>query len=175
MRTSHQTSDYSTEFGLPADIHIRPLEPVDRAGLAALFMRLSPESRRRRFLAPKPRLSAGELTYLSAVDHHSHEAVAAVDRRDGSIVGVARYVRMPDRPSAADVAVAVADDMQRKGIGTALAHRLIERARDNHFQVLTAATLWDNRPVRRMLRRLGFHACASEGNVIELELNLWAR
>jgi protein lysine acetyltransferase len=177
MTRGHQTSDVvanGTTAPIPAGIQVRPLEPSDRHRLAALFKRLTPESRRLRFLGPKPALSERELRYLTAVDHHWHEALAAVDRRDGSIVGIARYVGLAGRPTAADVAVAVADDVQRRGIGTALARCLIGRARVNGFDVLTASTLWENRPARVLLRRLGFHAQGSEGNVIDLELDLWA-
>jgi RimJ/RimL family protein N-acetyltransferase len=174
METSHRTSDVAAarEAPLPPRIQIRPLEPSDRVGVAALFRRLSPESRRRRFLVPKPELSARELAYLTAVDHRQHEALAAIDRRDGSIVGVARYVSLAGHPDVADMAVAVADDWQRQGIGTALARCLLGRARANEFDVLTASTLWENRPARRLLRRLGFHGRGSEGSVIELELVL---
>ncbi len=172
MFQSHQTSDVSLERSLPPGIHVRPLEPSDRAGIAALFKRLSPESRRQRFLGPKPTLSDRELTYLTAVDHRLHEALAAVDRRDGSIVGVARYVREPDRPTVADGAVAVADEHHGRGIGTVLVRCLIARARVNGFSVLTATTLWENRRARTLLRRTGFEARGSRGAVIELELEL---
>ena len=178
MEQRHQTSgDFRGTglppgSGLPAGLRLRPLEPSDRDGVASLFTRLSPESRRRRFLAPKPELSARELTYLTEVDHRWHEALAAVDPNDGSIVAVARYAGIPDRPSAADVAVAVVDELQRRGIGLALACCLIGRARANGFALLTASTLWDNRPARGLLRRLGFRARGSQANVIELELDL---
>lgn len=180
MEQGHQTSDVSgntntgTTAPLPAGIQVRPLEPSDRGRLVALFKRLSPESRRRRFLGPKPELSERELGYLIAVDHRWHEALAAIDRRDGSIVGVARYVGHAGRPTAADVAVAVADEVQRRGIGTALTRCLIGRARVNGFDALTASTLWENRAARVLLKRLGFHACGSEGSVLDLELDLWA-
>lgn len=157
---------------MPPGIGIRPLEPSDRAGVAALFKRLSPESRRQRFLGPKPRLSDRELTYLTTVDHRWHEALAAVDRRDGSIVGVARYVRVPERPDAADGAIAVADEHHGRGIGTALLRCLIARARVNRFSILTATTLWENRPARALLRGAGFQARGSSGAVIDLELEL---
>lgn len=172
MPQSHQTSDVRLEFLLPPGIRVRPLEPSDRAGVAALFKRLSPESRRRRFLGPKPALSDRELTYLTSVDHRWHEALAAVDQRDGSIVGIARYVRMSERPEAADGAVAVADAVQGRGIGTALVRCLIARARVNGFSALTASTLWENRAARRLLRREGFQARGSQSAVIELELTL---
>jgi RimJ/RimL family protein N-acetyltransferase len=172
MYRSHQTSDVSVEFLLPPGIRIRPLEPSDRQGLAALFKRLSSESRRQRFLGPKPTLSDRELTYLTTVDHRWHEALAAIDGRDGSIVGVARYVRVKERPGAADGAIAVADEHHGRGIGSVLVRCLIARARVNGFSVLSATTLWENRRARAMLRGLGFQARGSHGPVIELELEL---
>jgi RimJ/RimL family protein N-acetyltransferase len=172
MYRSHQTSDVTLEFLLPPGIRIRPLEPSDRAGVAALFKRLSPESRRQRFLGPKPTLSERELTYLTTVDHRWHEALAAVDGRDGTIVGVARYASIPGRPDAADGAIAVADAHHGRGIGTVLVRCLIARARVNGFAVLTAETLWENRRARALLRGTGFQARRSSGAVIELELEL---
>src|SRR5437763_5804891 len=65
----------------------------DRAGLAALFARLTPESRYQRFHFPKRELTPRELTFFTDIDHLNHEAIAPVDERDDSIVGVARYVR----------------------------------------------------------------------------------
>ena len=70
------------------------------------------------------------------------------------------------------VAVEVADELQGMGIGTALARRVVRRARANGFALLTATALWENRPARALLRRLGFHARGSTGGVIDLELEL---
>jgi RimJ/RimL family protein N-acetyltransferase len=137
-----------------------------------LFERLTPESRRRRFLSPKPALTTRELAFLTDVDHLAHEAIAAVDQRDGSIVGVARYVGVADRPGVADVAVEVVDEIQNLGVGTALVARLVDRARANGITLLTATTLWENRPARALMRRLGFRARTSHGPEIELELEL---
>jgi RimJ/RimL family protein N-acetyltransferase len=172
MYKSHQTSDVSLEFLLPAGIGIRPLEPSDRPAVAALFKRMSPESRRQRFLGPTPALSERELSYLTTVDHRRHEELAAIDRRDGSIVGVARYVCEPDRPGVADGAIAVADEHQGRGIGTVLVRCLIARARMNGLSVLSATTLWENRRARALLRGLSFRARGSDGPAIELELEL---
>jgi RimJ/RimL family protein N-acetyltransferase len=153
-------------------LRLRPINCDDRRGLAALFARLSAESRRRRFLGPKHELTPRELTYLTDLDHVLHEAIAAIDERNGSIVGVGRYAHVADRPGVAEVALAVADDLQGVGIGTELARRTVERARTNDLRVLTATTLWENRPARAVLRRLGFRARASRGSEIELELEL---
>lgn len=151
---------------------LRPLCVSDREALRTLFARLSPESRRRRFLTGKTELTDRELTYLTDVDHVRHEALTAIDHRDGSIVGVARYVTWPERAGAADVAIEVADDFQRNGVGLMLAEALIRRARENGIKVLTATTLWENRAARALARRMGFRARSSAGSEIELELQL---
>jgi GNAT superfamily N-acetyltransferase len=153
-------------------LRVRPIDSHDRGGLAALFARLTPESRRRRFLSAKPELTPRELAEFTGIDHVHHEALAAVDQRDGSIVGVGRYVHNADRAGVADVAVEVADELQSMGIGTALVGRTVQRARANGFTLLTATTLWENRPARALSRRLGFRARASHGSEIELELEL---
>jgi RimJ/RimL family protein N-acetyltransferase len=153
-------------------LRLRPLNSDDRDRMAELFARLSPESRRRRFLAVKPRLTPRELTFLTQIDHVGHEAIGAIDQRDGSIVAVARFVQVADRAGVADVASEVADDLQGMGLGTALAKRLVERAQANGFTLLTATTLWENRPARALLRRLNFRARASQGGEIEFELKL---
>jgi len=137
-----------------------------------MFGRLSFESRVMRFNTPKPRLTPRELAYLTDVDHVHHVALAAVDRRDGSIIGTARYVREAHRPWVAEVAMEVIDEHQNRGIGTALAAAVIERARDNGLVLLTATTLWDNRPARALLRRLRFRTRARTRGELEFELSL---
>jgi len=132
-------------------ITLRPVGPDDRGALADLFARLGPESRRARFFLPKPELSARELTYFTDIDHRHHEAIAAIDQRDDSFVGVARYVGVTDRAGVAEVAIEVADTFQRRGIGTALTRLTIQRAHANGLTLLTATTLWENRAARGLL------------------------
>src|SRR5437763_2596696 len=153
-------------------LRFRPINADDRDGLAALFARLSPESWRRRFLSPKRALTGRELAYLTEIDHFGHEAIAAVDQRDGSIVGIGRYVSVADRPGVAEMALVVADELQSMGIGTALARCILRCADVNGFARVTATALWENRPARRLLRGLGFRARSSRGGEIELELEL---
>ena len=155
-----------------AGFSLRPLRVSDRDALRALFARLSPESRRRRFLTGKPELNDRELTYFTDVDHVRHEALTAIDPEHGSLVGVARYVIWPDRADAADVAIEVADDLQRNGIGLRLAEALVRRARENGVRVLTATTVWENHAARALARRVGFRTRSSAGTEIDLELQL---
>ena len=154
-------------------ISLRQVGAGDRAGMAALFARLTPESRHRRFLSPKRELTAGELTFFTDIDHLNHEAVAAVDQRDGAIVGVARYVRHGDRADVAEVAIEVAEAFQMMGIGTALARLTIQYAHANGLKLLTATTLWE-KPRRSQAAATARISCPaqSHGGEIEYELTL---
>jgi len=159
-------------YALLPHYSVRALGPDDRDALARTFSRMSPESRRRRFLGPKPKLSSRELTLLTDVDHVSHEALVAVDESDGSIVGVARYNAWVRREGVADLAVAVIDEWQGRRLGTRLALHTIQRAKQNGFSLLTATTFWDNRPARRMMRTLGFNTVGYDGALLDMELRL---
>jgi RimJ/RimL family protein N-acetyltransferase len=170
MGATHHTCESPVTDGTALDV--RPMTRADRDGFAALFERLSPESRFHRYFSPKPQLSRRELDHLSDVGHVGHVAFAAVDRCDGSIVGAARYIEHGNAEPTAELAVEVADDFQRRGIGTTLCERVIDGARSNGFTRLTATTLWENQPARALMRRLGFHAIRSQGREIEFELML---
>ena len=76
-----------------ARVVVRPVQSTDQALLADGFGRLSARSRRQRFLTVKRDLSAAELRFLTDIDHHDHEAIGALDARDGRGIGVARYIR----------------------------------------------------------------------------------
>jgi RimJ/RimL family protein N-acetyltransferase len=154
-------------------LRVRPIGPEDRERLLALFARLSEHSRYQRFLGPKVRLSDRELAYLTDIDHRNHEALAAIDERDGSIVAVARYAVWQGEERVADVSFAVADELHGHGIGTALTCRLLQLARANRITRLTASTFWTNAPALALLKRLAFRV-RDAGNVIDLDLDLRA-
>jgi GNAT superfamily N-acetyltransferase len=155
-----------------ARLRVRPIDPADRGPLADAFERLSDLSRHRRFLAPKRRLTTRELEYLTEVDHVNHEALVVIDEATGHIVGVGRYATGPGPGTAADMALAVADAWQRRGIGHALAVRLVERARANGITRLTGTTLADNLRARSLLDRLGFSLLGAGGGVVEVALDV---
>ena len=100
----------------------------DKELLRAGFDRLSPESRYARFLAPKAQLSDDELRYLCEVDQEDHVAIGALrDDPHGAPIGlgIARFIRLADRPDTAEAAVAVADEVQHQGLGRLLLTRLV--------------------------------------------------
>ena len=137
-----------------ARILTRPIEPSDARQLEAGFEHLGAVSRYRRFLAPIDHLSRTQLAYLTHVDHIAHEALLAIDPATGEDVAVARFVRDPEDPSRAEVAIVVADPWQGRGIGRMLADRLRDRAHSVGVESITARMLIGNRGGRRLLDRV---------------------
>jgi GNAT superfamily N-acetyltransferase len=151
-----------------ATICIRPIEPDDRAELAAGFRRLSPESRFRRFLSPIAELSERDLDYFTQIDHHDHEALAAFDTETDAGVAVARYVRTgPDR---AEPAVAVADDWQGRGVGSALLDALAERAYESGIRCFEATVLATNSQALALLHGLGETTSTRAGREVVVQV-----
>lgn len=134
---------------------IRPIAPEDKRALIDGFERLSETSRYRRFLSLHGRLSEKELRYFTDVDHHDHEALVAIDPRTEQGVGVARYIRSKEDPTAAEFAVAVVDDWQRMEVGTRLALALADRARQEGITMFTGLVLADNELMLSLAEDLG--------------------
>ena len=154
-------------------IEIRPIEPGDKAALAAAVEQSSDAAVYRRFLNPHGRLTAAELRYLTEVDHRDHEALLAIDPRSGKSVGVARYIRDQQRGDTAEIAVAVLESWQGRGVGKGLLHGLANRARDEGITQFTALMLSNNRPMRRLLADLGTTRLVSSGaGAVELVVDL---
>jgi RimJ/RimL family protein N-acetyltransferase len=134
---------------------VRPIAADDKDLLSAAFEALSPESRYLRFLGTKKRLTQGELRFLTEVDHSDHEALVAIEPGSGEGVGVARYVRDPDAPAAAEAAVTVVDAWQGRGLGTELLRRLVQRAREEGVERFTAELFTDNRDMLDLFAAAG--------------------
>jgi RimJ/RimL family protein N-acetyltransferase len=138
-------------------VAIRPIRPDDKLELAAGLRRLSDESVQRRFLAPKTRFSQSELRYLTEVDGHDHVALVA-ERLDGSgderAAGVARFVRLPEDPETAEMAIVVTDALQGRGLGSLLADALAEAALAHGVRRFSATVLSENYAVQRLLSRI---------------------
>jgi ribosomal protein S18 acetylase RimI-like enzyme len=128
---------------------VRPLRNRDVDTVLALFARLGDESRRLRFNGPKPRLRDVDLQELARVDTDHHALVAYVDG-DPEPVAIARLVRDGVK---AEIAFAVADGYQQRGIGSALTRELITDARVAGVTEVTALVSNDNPAAIALLRR----------------------
>lgn len=128
---------------------VRPLRHGDVRTVVAVFARLGDESRRARFNGAKPCLSRADLRQLAAVDS-THHALVAYAGGDPQPVAIARLVR--DGRSA-EIAFAVADDYQNRGIGSALASELLADARAAGITEITAVASSTNSAAVALLRR----------------------
>jgi GNAT superfamily N-acetyltransferase len=136
-------------------IYVRSIRPEDKALLVGGLARMSPASREKRFLSAKPRFTLNELRYLTEVDGIDHVAYVAL-RGDAprELVAVGRLVRTGKNPAAAEIAVAVGDCWQRRGVGTLLGDLLATAARDRDIRWLTATMAADNEAAHRLFNHV---------------------
>ena len=151
---------------------IRQVQSTDAPLLADGFARLSPQSRRMRFLMTKKQLSPAELRYFTDVDHHDHEALGALNHADGRGVGIARYVRLAEDPQAAEIAVTIVDGWQGRGLGTELLARLVGRARAEGIHRFTALVADDNVAMAGLLRNMSANLVGRSPGTVEYEITL---
>jgi RimJ/RimL family protein N-acetyltransferase len=131
---------------------IRQLESGDAAALLAAIDRADPVDLRRRFMGVPPPASMLLKRLQSADGVHDYALGAFTD--EGRLVAVAQFDRVDDAPTA-ELAIEVANDWQRCGLGTRMLDRLGEIARDLGIVQFTASYYADNVPVRRLLHRSG--------------------
>jgi GNAT superfamily N-acetyltransferase len=160
-----------TELDDGARIHIRRFHSADKELYLSAFERLGEQSRYTRFLAPTPHLSDRMVSYLTQLDHHDHEALIAIDDESGDVIGLARYVRDPQRPELAELAMTVADDWQHRGVGHLLLWSLCARAREDAIERFTATMLATNWQMMELLKELGpVQIVSREAGVVEAEV-----
>ncbi|MBJ7328795.1 MAG: GNAT family N-acetyltransferase [Solirubrobacteraceae bacterium] len=142
------------------EIRLRPIQPDDKIRLQRGLAHLSLESTVQRFLGPKPGFSGAELRYLTEVDGIDHVAIVAVtDQPDGDeeLVAVGRFVRDPERPEYAEVAITVGDELQGQGLGTLLGTTLAAEARLRGIRHFTALLQGTNEAAQRLFARISNH------------------
>jgi len=132
---------------------VRLLDNGDTDAVTALFERLGPESRERRFHGAKPRLTSRELDALARVDADQHVLVAYVDG-DERPAAMARIVRSANNRRDGEIAFEVADPYQGCGIGTQLVRLLLTDARAAGIVRVAAVVQTSNRTALGLLRRV---------------------
>jgi GNAT superfamily N-acetyltransferase len=138
-----------------AEVLVRAVRPEDKPLFARGWERFGTESRYRRFMGAKVRLTVDDLSFFTEVDHIDHEAIGALDPETGEGLAVARYVRDRERPHAAEAAVSVIDAAQGRGIGSLLLRRLCHRAAQNGIRLFTAELLASNHSMLHLFEKLG--------------------
>lgn len=155
MRTYDQ--GYRERAATRADtpLLLRMVVPADKDKLIAGFEALSKKSRYTRFFASKNGLTEEELEYFTETDGFDHFAMGAVelaaDGSEGRGVAIARFIRNPEDPTLAEVAITVIDEMQGQGVGHMLLERLIEAARERGVKRFGFQLLDDNEKAKALI------------------------
>jgi acetyl coenzyme A synthetase (ADP forming)-like protein len=135
-------------------IRIRPILPDDADGLQGMMSRMSRKTVYHRFFQAKERLEPEELEAFTRLDYQDRMALIAL--RQDQIIGVGRYWRDLDNPELADVAFAVIDAEQGKGIASRLVRYLTSYARRAGINAFRATVLADNHVMIRVFRNAGY-------------------
>jgi acetyltransferase len=132
---------------------VRELRAAD-APLVQQFVRaLSPRSRRSRFFGPVRELSPAQLEQMTRSDGATGLGLAAVIG-GGVIVAIAQHAICD--PSVAELAVVVADDWQRQGLGERLVRILLSHAARTGIRAMHGFVAVANQPMLALASKLGF-------------------
>lgn len=144
-------------------VHLRALRPDDKAGLLDLFGQLSARSVYFRFFQAKTTLTDEELSYFTKLDFRRDVALVVTIREQGTaerLIAVGRYMgaRGGEAPRhRAEVAFAVADAYQGRGMGALLLKHLAAIARANGTTEFEADVLGENNRMLQVFEDSGFH------------------
>ena len=141
---------------------IDPLRPGQAWPVLAVHEGLSPASRRLRYSAPTPRLSPRMVRVLTDLRPGHHEAYAAW--RGGRPIGIVRWIRTPELPDAAELALEVVDAEQAQGLGRALGAFAAVRAWRAGVRTLLISVDPDNVRVRGWLATLRARALPDDAD-----------
>jgi GNAT superfamily N-acetyltransferase len=152
-----------------AELLVRPVLPGDENAVRDLFYRLSDESSYRRFLAPRRIHPHEEMQRLCDLDDETSMGLVACLGESSEVIAMARYDVDP-ATRLADIAFAVRDDWQNRGVGTLLMQRMAEIGRARGLAGFSADVLERNKPMLMVFHRSGLRFRGSlDGGVYHLE------
>ena len=137
-------------------VEIRPARPEDFDAVREMHEKLSPDSLYLRFFSLNPRAAEREARRLCREPAPDHAALLAV--MDGELIGCGSY-ECDDSPSrSAEIALAVADYLHHRGVGTLLLEHLVSLARSRGLHAFTAETLSENALMLKVFADAGLQA-----------------
>jgi len=145
----------STEKGVK--VTFRPVKLSDEALLKDFFYGLSDQSMALRFVSNRRDMPHERLQKYTVIDYDKELEIVAVvqDGYREEVVGLGGWYR-DEASQTAEVALAVKDPYQNKGIGTSLLGYLRELGRQRGFKAFTADVLCENTRMIHVLKKAGF-------------------
>jgi RimJ/RimL family protein N-acetyltransferase len=153
-----------------SSVTIRRLLPGDYDAVVALEIALTAEERYLRFFTTHPTY-VGE--WALSLTRPEPGLVALGVFETGELIGVANFVGMPEKPGYAEVAVVVAHEQHKRGVGTVLLRELGRIARNTGQHHFVAEVLADNNGMRQVINDAGWPITQHrDGPVLSVEVNL---
>jgi ribosomal protein S18 acetylase RimI-like enzyme len=154
---------------------VRPIVPEDEPLLHEAVAAMSERTVYFRFFSPLKRMPDALAHRLAVVDYNDRFALVATTNKPGGkerIVGVARYDRVAGT-DVAEVAVAVIDEFQRRGLGSALMTILGKVATEHRIKTFTLVVLPENQQMLGLLRKMGWiHRAKLSGGLYDISFEL---
>ena len=168
-------------------VHLRPIVPEDEPLLHEAVASMSERTVYFRFFSPIKRMSDALAHRLAVVDYNDRFALVATTHKPAAdraasgqspaagkerIVGVACYDRAP-QTDMAEVAVAVIDEFQRRGMGSVLLAELARVAKTHGINMFQLIVLPENQEMLGLLRKMGWiHQAKLVGGLYEISFEL---
>ncbi len=150
---AHREADVVLRDG--STVHVRPVRPNDEAALLSFFRGLSDDARIRRFFTrTSDDALVQQVRKMADVDYVRRFGLVATTGSPERIVGHAMYAALDGQ--RAEVAFAVAEDYQGRGLGTIMLGHLAEVAATNEIRLFEAEVLPDNIKMLDVFRNAGF-------------------
>ena len=160
------TGTEARAYALLADgttIEIRAARPGDFDAVRDMHTKMSPDNLYLRFFSFSAVAAEREARRICREPAPDHAALLSV--LDGEVVGCSSYECADDGSRSAEVAMAVADEMHSRGVGTLLLEHLISLARRRGVHAFTAETLVENALMLQVFADAGLpvHRAVADG------------
>jgi acetyltransferase len=140
---------------LSRHVQIRPIRSGDRDELTRFYGGLSADSRYARFHAVSPGIGEEAADILCGPDHEHREGlVAEIVRADPDGVGIVGHLCLEPCEAGFEMAIAVADDWQRCGVGRSLLGAALDWAAEHGIAQLRASMLSTNSAILALIASL---------------------
>jgi acetyltransferase len=136
-------------------IGLRLARPSDAPRVRAFLERLSHETRLKRFFMAMPEIDERTVNHFTFYNPRERIVVAATVPQAGveEVIGLADIALVDT--GVADLGIVIDDEHQGQGVGTALIEAVASLAAAHGATHIRAEMLDHNRPMRRLLERLG--------------------
>lgn len=162
---AHRVADVVLHDG--STVRLRPVRPEDEGTLREFFAGLDAPSLAFRFFSGAVDVDRAAAS-LAGVNYAERYGLLAV-RGEGRVVGHGLYVGGPDE--RAEVAFAIAGEMQGRGLGTILLAHLAEVADEHGYTTFVADVLPQNHRMIEMFRESGLPTqVRAEPGVLQVEM-----